>query len=389
MVALHEFGITSERGFLPESDPALITGDAQFDSTVGRTAQALPKLLTTGRVREAVHDLPELDAEDLLAALDGPRAVNAVMRAYAFLAHAYVWGGPGGPATGLPRNLAVPFAGVASHLGRPPILSYASYALENWTRIDSEGPVEIGNVVLLQNFLGGLDEDWFILVHIDIEARAAPAIAALPGLLDAAGKGDEDAVAVGLEAVAGALEVMQTTLERMPEGCDPYIYYRRVRPFIHGWKDNPSLPDGLIYEGVGRFQGAPQAFRGETGAQSAIIPTLDALLGIEHEPDKLRTYLAEMRTYMPPRHRAFLEAMEDSGGVRAMAEQAGTRVRDAYNACVEGMHRFRAKHLEYAAQYIYRQAETGDNPVAVGTGGTPFMPYLKKHRDESARYKVS
>ena len=33
----------------------------------------------------------------------------------------------------------------------------------------------------------------------------------------------------------------------MPERCDPYIYFHRVRPYIHGWKDNPALGAGLIY----------------------------------------------------------------------------------------------------------------------------------------------
>jgi len=45
---------------------------------------------------------------------------------------------------------------------------------------------------------------------------------------------------------------------------------------------------------------------------------------------------------------------------------------------------FRAKHLEYAGTYIHAQAQvTPGNPSAVGTGGTPFMVYLRKHRDES------
>ena len=36
--------------------------------------------------------------------------------------------------------------------------------------------------------------------------------------------------------------------------CDPYIYFNRVRPYIHGWKNNPALPQGLIYTGVNYFQ---------------------------------------------------------------------------------------------------------------------------------------
>ena len=40
-------------------------------------------------------------------------------------------------------------------------------------------PIELGNIALLQNFLGGMDEEWFILVHVDIEARAGSALAGM------------------------------------------------------------------------------------------------------------------------------------------------------------------------------------------------------------------
>ena len=34
------------------------------------------------------------------------------------------------------------------------------------------------------------------------------------------------------------------------EKCDPYVYYHRVRQPMSGWRSNPRLPHGLIYEGV-------------------------------------------------------------------------------------------------------------------------------------------
>ena len=194
------------------------------------------------------------------------------------------------------------------------------------------------------------------------------------------------ALTARLEEVAAALEAMLASLRRMPERCDPYIYFSRVRPFIHGWKNHPALPNGVVYEGVAELPG-PQRLRGETGAQSTIVPVLDALLGVAHAPDPLREYLDEMRGYMPPRHRAFLEHVEAGGSVRgAVRELRGARpeLAEAYDACLRWLEAFRTLHLDYAARYIHAQAGGGANPSDVGTGGTPFMKYLAKHRDETA-----
>ena len=49
-------------------------------------------------------------------------------------------------------------------------------------RLDVSKPIELGNIVCLNNFLGGVDEEWFRLVHVEIEAKAGPALASiLPG----------------------------------------------------------------------------------------------------------------------------------------------------------------------------------------------------------------
>ena len=46
--------------------------------------------------------------------------------------------------------------------------------------------------------------------------------------------------------------------------------------------------------------------------------------------------------------------------------------------------RFRTVHLDYAARYISRQeSDDAGNDPNIGTGGTPFMAYLTKHRDEN------
>jgi indoleamine 2,3-dioxygenase len=61
-------------------------------------------------------------------------------------------------------------------------------------------------------------------------------------------------------------------------------------------------------------------------------------------------------------------------------------LRNAYDEAVKLVERFRAKHLEYAAAYIHRQSQRGANSTSTGTGGTPFLTYLDKHRRETAEH---
>jgi len=118
---------------------------------------------------------------------------------------------------------------------------------------------------------------------------------------------------------------------------------------------------------------------------------MDGVLGIEHERDELREYLMEMRTYMPPKHVAFIEAVEAGPSVRNFVTTTKrTSLTSVFNECVELVASFRAMHLEYAGTYIHAQAQaTPGNPSAVGTGGTPFMTYLRKHRDETKKQTIS
>lgn len=374
---------SSERGFLPLQDP-LRRLPQPFDDWES-VALGLPKLFASDHIRRTLEDLPPFPID----AIKDDRERERAMVLLSYLGHAYVWGGSR-PADVLPKRLAVPWHSISTSVGRPPVLSYSSYALHNFFRFDPNREIECGNIGLIQNFLGGIDEEWFILIHVEIERRAASAIAALHPCLDAAEAGDADRLEAHLAVVEASASSMYASLERMPEWCDPYIYYNRVRPYIHGWKNHPDLPQGLVYEGVEAYGGQPQLFRGETGAQSAIVPSLDAMLGVGHKEDMLRTYLMEMRTYIPPDQRAFIESLEARNPVRSFVERAGRpKLTELYNACVDWLDRFRTLHLEYAATYIFRQAQKDDkNPHAVGTGGTPFMQYLKKHRDETTEHRL-
>jgi indoleamine 2,3-dioxygenase len=378
-----EIEVNRDRGFLPLQDP-LTRLPKDFDAWE-EVAHQLQKLLASDQLHHTIKDLPSFPLDEV----HDHRELERAMVLLSYLGHAYVWGGSR-PETVLPSRVAVPWHSVAEQLGRPPVLSYSSYALHNFFRFDPLREIECGNIGLIQNFLGGIDEEWFILIHVDIERKAASAIATLSTCLDAAEGGQAEELQALLTRVESALQSMHATMLRMPEHCDPYIYYHRVRPYIHGWKNHPDLPDGLIYEDVTAYGGRPQQFRGETGAQSSIVPALDAMLGVTHQQDALSLYLQEMRTYMPPVHRAFIKSLENRTSVRPFVQRCGRpSLTSAYNACTDAVEGFRSLHLEYAAKYIFHQAQTDSkNPHAVGTGGTPFMQYLKKHRDETGESRL-
>ena len=373
-----DFGITEEFGYLPTYDPAqsLSAGNDEWD----QFGKDLPKLLMGTSFRSRVKALPKFNIEKL----SGEAEVQRAMLILSYIGQAYQWS-ENTAAHVMPANLAMPWYEVGKLVGRPPILSYQSYASDNWRRFDKGGDIACGNIGLLQCFLGGQDEEWFILIHIEIEKKAGKALKAIEDAQHAVLENDAERVEAALIKLRNALAAMYEVLGRMPERCDPYIYFHRVRPYIFGWRNNPSLPDGVIYEGVDEYKGVGQNFRGETGAQSAIIPAMDGILGIEHERDELREYLMEMRTYMPPKHVAFIEAVEAGPSVRNFAISAKrSSLTNVFNESVELVAKFRAMHLEYAGTYIHAQAQaTPGNPSAVGTGGTPFMTYLRKHRDET------
>ena len=368
------------RGFLPPIDPLW-----QLPEPFTAWEQAgdlLSKLVLTPQLRPVVNTLPSFPANQL----QDERELERAMTLLSYLANLYLWAPDQPVVKALPRELARGWYAVSQRLNRPPALAYASQSLYNWRRLDPDGPIDVDNIIMKQTFVGSMDEVWFVTLHINIEAAAAPALQLLWPTLDAVAHGNDEQIMTNLTVMASALNTMQALLERMPERCEPFIYYHRVRPFMFGWRDNPLLPVGLIYTGVEAWGDRPVQFRGETGAQSAIVPALDAFLGISHEFDEMRAYLLEMRDYMPAPHRQLILDLETASNLRAYIQNSNrASLREAYNLTVQALGAFRRLHIEFAARYIIAPAK-GAAAGEVGTGGTPFTVYLKKHIRETERH---
>ena len=377
--------------FLPSKDPLneYKTSSKSLDR-LADIADQLPKLLLTSKIQKNINSLKTNDLSvDLLIKNKNIRELKLAMVQLSFISHAYIWGAKT-PSKVLPEALAKPWTQVANILGRPPILSYASYCLDNWYRLNKKENISLENVGLLTNFLGGVDEDWFVTIHVCIEDAARDAIGAADSISKLNDKNSVKDFSDQLKLIISSLRKVNAIFSRMPEKCDPYVYYHRVRPFIFGTKDNPDLKKGLIYKN--QYNNKPQFFRGETGAQSSIMPFLDGALGIYHTEDHLRHYLNEMRDYMPPKHRRSIEIVEKRSNAKSYILES-KKLTSEYNKCLEEIRKFRAQHLEFAATYIHKQSQI-TNPFGrggstiTGTGGTPFMKYLKKHRDETQKQKI-
>jgi indoleamine 2,3-dioxygenase len=352
-----------QRGFLPAQEPARCFPPGSELAVLDELGRDLPSLLYKEDLRRYLQqvEIPPWPEEEVDA------GSLPLLRLYyvrlGFLASAYINQVSQPRATLLPRNLAVPLCRACKMLDRPPILSYDGYALYNWKRFDPQGPIALGNLDTLQNFVHLYDEHWFILVHVEIEAMAKDILVGIDRVQRS--WPDAETLNDALHQIAQAVWQQVSVLKRIPEHMDPALYFKTFRPYIRFFEN-------VIYEGVAE---APLNFRGETGAQSSIMPTLVGFMKVPHRPTALTDHLADMRRFMPRDHRALIEQVQAMPAVREWAEK------HVFNDILEAMATFREVHYDWAQQYI-NQWVTDPR----GTGGTPYMQWLNQLIEETRRH---
>lgn len=354
-----------ERGFLPDQDPLykFVETDLQVLDQIGHD---IPSMLQDKGFRQYVQNLsiPELPQHWNLE--QHSRELQLYYVRLGFLASAYVNQVDLPRATKLPKNIATPLVKVCDILQRPPILSYDGYALYNWRRFDPNKPIALGNIDTIQNFVHLYDEHWFILVHVDIEQKAAQVIKTIAQCSDVLQQKDCDKLNHGLRLIAESLWQQVEVLKRIPEKMAASLYYKDFRPYIRFFQN-------VIYEGA---DAKAADFRGETGAQSSIMPTLVNFLKIPHQASNLTNHLKDMRQYMPAAHRTFLLEVENMPAVKDLAEK------EIFNEVLEAMAQFREVHFQWANDYIQKMCQDD-----TGTGGTPYIQWLKQLIDETRGHK--
>ncbi|NWR86282.1 I23O2 dioxygenase, partial [Furnarius figulus] len=398
-LALPRFQVSEEFGFLLP-DP-LTELPAPYSPWM-EIAQELPQLIESHQLRSHVHQMPQLSARHLR----GREELHLAHLVLSFITMGYVWQeGEEGTVQVLPRNLAIPYWEVSEALGLPPILSHADFVLANWRKKDPNGPLEIENLDTIIKLPGGESLRGFILVTLLVEKAAVPGIKAIVRALHAILQHDEETLQRALEELAGAIEAMSEALRRMHDYVDPAVFYAVIRIFLSGWKDNPAMPEGLIYEGV---SSEPMAYSGGSAAQSTVLHAFDELLGIRHREDST-AFLHRMRDYMPRPHRAFVEEIHRAPSLKQHVLSSGDmQLQAAFNHCVSALTDFRSYHITIVTKYITiaaakakaRQAEQGAGagpamgkpPSALeakGTGGSHIFSFLKSIRDTTREGMIS
>ncbi|XP_076409731.1 indoleamine 2,3-dioxygenase 2 isoform X3 [Peromyscus maniculatus bairdii] len=378
-LSLGQYHISEEYGFLLQNPLKELPDHYRPWMEI---ANKLPHLIESHQLQAHVYKMPLLDCRFL----KGHRERRLAHLVLAAITMGFVWQeGETQPQKVLPRSLAIPFVEVSRNLGLPPILVHSDLVLTNWTKRNPEG-----NLETIVSFPGGESLRAFILVTVLVEKAAAPGIKALVQGVDAVLQHSQDTLLQALQQVRLSIQDITRTLAQMHDYVDPDIFYTVIRLFLSGWKDNPAMPVGLVYEGVAT---EPLRYSGGSAAQSSVLQAFDEFLGIQHCKGSVG-FLHRMRDYMPPSHKAFLEDLHSAPSLRdhILTSGAGSCL-IAYNQCVEALVELRSYHINVVARYIISAAAKARSrmpshpsphaPEDRGTGGTAVLSFLKSVREKT------
>ncbi|XP_060893862.1 indoleamine 2,3-dioxygenase 1 isoform X1 [Labrus mixtus] len=359
-------------------------------------ALRVPELVQSHKLRYLINKMPMLGSQFL----QKHKELRLAHLALSMMTMGYVWQeGENNTVEMLPKNLAVPFWEVSQRLGLPPILTHADAALANWRKKDPEGPFDMENLELLVSLPGGDSVRGFFMVTLLVELAAVPALRNIPAVINGVRCGDTEAVARALEGISQSIQDMTDTFKLMHVYVEPPVFYGIMRIYLSGWKDNPCMPKGLVYEGVST---EPMEYSGGSAAQSSLLHCFDELLGVKHE-DKSGAFLTRMRNYMPSAHKQLIQDISLQPSLKSFVQQQDSeQLNQAFQRCVTNLLAFRSYHINVVSRFITvpaaraqqlrkkSQDSGGDMvsraPMALeerGTGGSGIMTFLKTVRDQT------
>eukprot|EP00924_Labyrinthula_sp_SR-Ha-C_P004515 snap_masked-scaffold_1-processed-gene-2.32-mRNA-1 protein AED:1.00 eAED:1.00 QI:0/-1/0/0/-1/1/1/0/524 len=327
----------------------------------------------------------------------------------------------------LPEHIYLPLIFLSKLVDRPPVFDYSACVLNNWSLIDKTKSISLENIKIHKTFTNLSSEEWFYKIHVVIEAYGGSAVEKILQIEHYLSKEEDFLTCLenledDLNFISGAINLMKHTFSRMNEKCRDSAFYNKIRPWLSGFKDREVL------------------YGGASGAQSSLLPFLDAFFGVPYlnsnkqtkETEKFIKNIKRFRSHMPKIHRELVSKYETNANLqirnffskvenyevqvenpqsgswikplffeeRARAEKSEVEIKllvakISYNRCIQSMLQFRRMHLGFSTMFITRQAKKTEQKQKIkeaekGTGGTTFSKHFMEHIDatRSCLYKV-
>jgi indoleamine 2,3-dioxygenase len=380
------FNVSKKHGFLPMVEPltSLPSKYEALQSILDRMSIYQPDgsqgyLAVPDRIEEVVQSsLPNFLS--LVSKETDPIILQALFRAYTFLASAYTLeksyqefvrsGNYGKARRHLCSSIAEPLVAVSNKLDVYPWLDYHyAYSLGNYVKRNKSSDLHWSNLDMACKFTGLSDENGFIMIHVYIN-ELSPSL--VGSVMDYWQKPEDS---LSLESVAKVMKYMNVRRREMWNASRPERY-NDFRVFIMGIKGNEKIFDeGVIYENC--FNNEPQQFRGQTGAQDNIIPTMDIFTGIvDYYPEnELTKYLLDLRQYRPKCVQRFFEELRENFSrkpiLQTLLEKGDVNGIVYLLQIVDEVYHFRNGHWQFVQKYIMSNTK-----YAFATGGTPITTWL-------------
>ena len=364
------FNVSPQYGFLPQFEPLARLPMKYFpvQNLINKLHTELTK--EPGAFEREVKNLPNLTL--LVIEENDKQNLQALFRAYTFLSSGYLLapahfnkdsnGVYGKAHQVLPRQLAMPLAEVARKLEVFPWLDYHyAYSLGNYVKKDKEGTLHWNNLDMACSFTGTKDEIGFIMNHVYINEVSPQLVSGIFRALSGEAK-------PGLEEVLATIRDMNERRRTMWEASRPENY-NDFRAFIMGIEGNEDIfGNGVVFEGVAD---EPRKYRGQTGAQDDIIPSLDIFTGIiNYYPENMLTkYLLDLRSYRPKCVQEYFKDLESESPL--FLEKLEKDELILLLAIVEQVYAFRNGHHQFVLKYIMKNTK-----YSKATGGTPIISWI-------------
>ena len=390
--------IPGKNGFLPIDSPLCrlpdeynIINDILDNMKINKSNDELG-YLDKGCLGEKIEkDLPIYNLDNITDI----KLLAALHRDYCFLASAYSLetchkslslsnnNEYGKARDNLPPQLSLPLLTLSKKNDVFPWLDYAyGYGLNNAVLKNGCNPKDYNSYKTIRTFNGCDSEEGFINVHVAMVAQSGDLLKFQQECLKSIHNNDREKFNSSLNNHYEILHSIVNTLQTMWKASN-YKDYLSFRTFIMGQIGNHKCyPEEKIRFNKGNTYEI-HSYRGETGAQDSMIPSIDSFLQLDYPENKLTEYLFDLRKYRPKDHQAYINFMKYNSNKlefkKFCLENTDSCISLLKN--LNCLRMFRKKHWNLTKKYIIQNTK---HPVA--TGGTPITTWLPNQLGATLEY---